>query len=225
MEQAIIYVLTCKDTGLQYVGQTIFALDKRWRQHVNDSRNKDAKGMRLFYLQSAIAKYGADAFDREVIATCTRQDADEEESKYIEQLQTVAPKGYNLTSGGQGYNKRHVNPEGSAGYLRKTSGLPLYITKTKKVDWYMVAVPGTPKKYFSDKERAVEHRSRCLANSNIVVGKKAYQKYDLPVYIRMKTYPSYYRVDVPKTKGRKFKCIEDAVEYRDRMMLTAGQPL
>ncbi len=224
MEQAIIYVLTCRITSLQYVGQTIFTLDKRWRQHVNDSRNKDAKGLRLYYLQSAIVKYGADAFDRRVVARCTRGEADEEESKCIEQMQTIAPNGYNLTSGGQGYSKRHVNPQGSAGYLRKTSGLPLYVTKTKKVDWYMVAVPGTAQKYFSDKERALEHRSQCLEKQETVIGKKAHHKYDLPVYVRMKTYPSYYRVDVPKTKGRKFKDVKDAVKYRDEMMLTAGQP-
>jgi hypothetical protein len=37
----------------------------------------------------------------------------------------------------------------------------------------------------------------------------------MPVYMRLKTYPSYYRVDVPGIPSKKYKDLNQAVEYRD----------
>lgn len=51
-----IYKITNKKNGKIYIGQTIVGIDKRWRQHVADSRNKRSK----FY--KAINKYGASNF-------------------------------------------------------------------------------------------------------------------------------------------------------------------
>jgi adenylate kinase family enzyme len=53
------------------------------------------------YLNSTINKYGATNFECELITTCDINDLDYYEIKYISELNTKYPNGYNLTNGGQ----------------------------------------------------------------------------------------------------------------------------
>jgi group I intron endonuclease len=54
------------------------------------------------YIHRAIAKYGGKAFSLQVLAeTSSKNDANEKESLFIAQFNTVAPHGYNLTLGGE----------------------------------------------------------------------------------------------------------------------------
>lgn len=92
-----IYVITNNVDGKQYVGKTMQPIAHRWRAHVLGSR----KGRSA--IDAAIKKYGADTFTVDVV-----EESDDEEYLLIAEriviaeLDTVAPKGYNLTEGGEG---------------------------------------------------------------------------------------------------------------------------
>jgi group I intron endonuclease len=95
-----IYVITNKVNGKQYVGQTIQAVAKRWRQH--------QKGQ-CRVLAYAIRKYGKDAFDVAVLDEVQTQDElDTRERFWIKRLCTMVPNGYNLDIGGRGVEQPSV---------------------------------------------------------------------------------------------------------------------
>lgn len=90
-----IYIVTNSINGKQYIGITN-NLQKRWNSH------KNANG-KIPALHKAIKKYGIDLFVFSHIADAF----DFECAKTIERLlifehNTIAPNGYNLTSGGDG---------------------------------------------------------------------------------------------------------------------------
>jgi group I intron endonuclease len=94
----VIYLVTNKVTGKQYVGLTKQIMQRRWRGHVQAARY----GVQTA-LYSAIRKYGDDAFLIEVIASCIdRSSSGIVESAAIVQFGTKSPQGYNLTDGGEG---------------------------------------------------------------------------------------------------------------------------
>jgi group I intron endonuclease len=90
-----IYIITNKVNGKQYVGITK-RLNRRWTEH--KMMNGDC-----IALYSAFKKYGvdnfvfthiADAFDKDAACTIERL--------LIEEKNTIAPHGYNMTTGGDG---------------------------------------------------------------------------------------------------------------------------
>ncbi len=98
-----IYKLTAPN-GKAYIGQTqayISAagvwkpagLRRRWKQHCRPSLCR-----KLF---NAITKYGADNFQKEVLMTVPKSEADFYETKSIATYNTLSPHGLNLTSGGK----------------------------------------------------------------------------------------------------------------------------
>lgn len=90
----IIYKVTNCVNGKIYIGQTIQPLGVRWKSHTN-------KGCALY---RAIKKYGVDSFTVEQIDTATsRDELDAKEIYWIGYYDCIAPKGYNLTSGGIHY--------------------------------------------------------------------------------------------------------------------------
>lgn len=109
----IIYLVTNTISGRQYIGQTRRALPRRWQGHLQLAR----KGLNTA-LARAIRKHGADAFELTQIATCIR-DPGLVEAQLIIQYGTKAPRGYNLTDGGDGVGglPREIIERGAA--LRK----------------------------------------------------------------------------------------------------------
>jgi len=106
-----LYAVTNTVTGEQYIGQTRthrlnngkyrpFGYASRFKHHLSESKyNKETK--LKGYLQTAIAKYGADAFKVRCLRVCPLGELDKWETHYIAELQTTYPKGYNLTGGGR----------------------------------------------------------------------------------------------------------------------------
>lgn len=91
----LIYLIKHTESGKSYVGQTIQPLTERVRQHFK----KSAKSCPA--LAAAIKKYGKDAFEVTILATAqTQEELNLLEQKYILELNTVAPGGYNLEYGG-----------------------------------------------------------------------------------------------------------------------------
>ena len=95
MKNPGIYILTNTVNGKQYVGRDS-NLPKRTKEHLS-GRNPECD-----IIHKAIKKYGADAFDVEIIRYpgISHEALDAVEFWTIRQLQTLTPKGYNLRDGG-----------------------------------------------------------------------------------------------------------------------------
>ena len=96
---AIVYLLTNKENGKQYVGKTVQPFDVRWRGHVGSARRGD-NGMLVC---RAIKKYGPETFERSILEECDQSILGQREMYWIDRLRThVSQGGYNLTLGGDG---------------------------------------------------------------------------------------------------------------------------
>lgn len=82
-----IYKITNQINGKSYIGYSD-KVEARWVDH------KHGKGSALVY--QAIKKYGIEHITFEVLAEASEQ----EEDAYIQEYNTMAPNGYNLTPGG-----------------------------------------------------------------------------------------------------------------------------
>ena len=96
MKTGIIYLATCKNTGKQYIGQTIRELRQRKIRHFSDSKRTKKSAFAC-----AIQKYGKDAFVWEILETCIEKNLNDRESHWISALDTLSPNGYNLKTGGR----------------------------------------------------------------------------------------------------------------------------
>jgi group I intron endonuclease len=96
-----IYKITHKDSGRMYIGQTSGNLHDRWRNHCKNNSN-------CTYLKNSIKKYGKYSFNWEIICICFDEDLNRFEREYIEKYKTLAPLGFNLSSGGNNGNKHHA---------------------------------------------------------------------------------------------------------------------
>jgi len=106
-----IYKITNIITNKMYIGQTRshylntgkyrpFGHIGRFKKHLNEA-SRINNNCSCRYLNSTINKYGANNFKCELITTCDINKLDEYERKYIYELNTKFPNGYNLTNGGQ----------------------------------------------------------------------------------------------------------------------------
>ena len=93
-----IYKIENKIDGKCYVGQSE-NISRRWRAHQSAAFNPNANNYDTI-LYRAIRKYGLDNFTFTVLAECEISQLDELEKQYIQQLNSMAPNGYNLTAGG-----------------------------------------------------------------------------------------------------------------------------
>lgn len=96
-----IYLITCKISNKNYIGQTLFTIDKRWRSHISQANNKNTRKYPLHY---AILKYGESNFRIRQLAHITGIDATSWlnilETLYIKTYNSLVPFGYNLETGG-----------------------------------------------------------------------------------------------------------------------------
>lgn len=93
-----LYLITNLVNGKMYVGITSRTVAERWLEHKQEASRGGKRA-----LLSAIRKYGAENFDIcEVGSADDWQSLCHHERLMIEGLRTLAPHGYNLTSGGDG---------------------------------------------------------------------------------------------------------------------------
>lgn len=91
----IIYKITNLINSKAYIGQTIYELEQRWVQH-----NSKSSGCRA--IANALRKYGKENFTIEIVTICySLEELNAQEEKYIKEFNTLAPNGYNLTTGGE----------------------------------------------------------------------------------------------------------------------------
>lgn len=106
IREGLIYLFT-SPSYKQYVGQTRSEFAHRMGQHKSAARayaKSIEKGEQpkaaCSYLYKAIMKYGWDKFKIEIIHECEVEELDFWENYYMVEMETMAPKGYNLMSGG-----------------------------------------------------------------------------------------------------------------------------
>lgn len=85
----IIYCLTFPN-GKHYIGQTITSMKTRMRQHRN------SPGCEALY--NAIQKYKK--YTQKILIETDNENLDYHEKKFIEEMNTMVPNGYNIRSGG-----------------------------------------------------------------------------------------------------------------------------
>lgn len=103
-----IYKITNMEIGKCYVGATIGPILKRLRGHWNHANAH----RRPYLLQKAMREYGFEAFCIEVLAeACCQHEAIAIERAMIAVHNTLAPNGYNLSTGGEKSLGRLVSQE------------------------------------------------------------------------------------------------------------------
>lgn len=106
-----IYKITNLVTGKQYVGQANthrlnhgkyrpFGYTRRFTDHISEAMC-NTKKKQCSYLNNSIRKHGVQNFKVELLERCLPSQANDLEIKYISDLDTLYPKGYNLSIGGR----------------------------------------------------------------------------------------------------------------------------
>ena len=104
-----IYKITNLTNGKIYVGQAVSHIlnHKRYRPYGHEGRFRchiseafSTKKNQSHYLNNAIRKYGVADFVVDLIEYCEIINADERETHYIKELNSLFPNGYNLKNGG-----------------------------------------------------------------------------------------------------------------------------
>lgn len=112
----IIYAITNTVNDKRYIGMTETALDVRWAAHKKACRHGSDTA-----LHNAMRKHGEGTFQIAEIAALlpemTRSDMGVVERVVIAQESTLAPSGYNMTTGGDGVPRgfKHSKPSKRAG--------------------------------------------------------------------------------------------------------------
>ena len=102
-----IYVITNDINNKQYVGKTNWSIEKRFREHINDSKRTRYEKRPLY---NAINKYGIEHFSIKELEKCDESIVNEREQYWINILDTYK-NGYNATLGGDSkhyYNYKEI---------------------------------------------------------------------------------------------------------------------
>lgn len=115
------YIIRCLTNGMAYIGITSRGIKQRWTEHLYDA------GRSRMAISRAIAKHGMAAFRIEPL--CSAQSWDDicsAEAILIEQHGTRAPKGYNISNGGEGPFGVTRSPESVERSAAKHRGRPCH---------------------------------------------------------------------------------------------------
>lgn len=102
-----IYKITNNKNGKVYIGQSIFKIEKRFKEHLADSK-RPQKSQRPFYY--ALNKYGKENFSLELIEEVDNNKLNEREKYWIKYYHSYVGfencNGYNATLGGDSALKK-----------------------------------------------------------------------------------------------------------------------
>ncbi len=117
-----IYIIKCVPTEKIYIGKTIQPFQERWNSHTSQlNENKHYNE----YMQRGWNKYGKDNFCfliLEEFNDILDEDLIKLEKYYIEYFDCKAPKGFNLTDGGDGLAGKHHSEESKKRISEKHKG-------------------------------------------------------------------------------------------------------
>lgn len=232
----VIYLITCKTSGHQYVGQTKFTSRTRWIAHCSEARSGRAG---CSALNAAIRKYGEEDFDVRDVYEVDDDELDMWEEATIEEYKTFGNGGYNLTSGGGAFRQcsdetRRKISEAHTGLLKgvekphkaprkrpEDNVLPKYIIRYSyngqegyKVNGHM-SMGKREALYFTRSDQTMEQRLEAAkaALAQIEAGTlDRTQRNGIPKYIQK--FGVGYRVVAPGHKMRSFCSTAITVEER-----------
>lgn len=92
-----IYKITNNLNKKCYIGQTHFTVEKRWKEHQQDSHKEFLQKRPLY---NAIKKYGIENFSIETIEEVANNLLNEREEYWIKYYNSYGNTGYNATLGG-----------------------------------------------------------------------------------------------------------------------------
>ena len=96
-----LYKITNKENGKAYIGITCKTVERRWTAHVRNASYGVYHNMTLAH---AIRKYGAESFFVETIGEASSyEELLSLEIEAIKSHDTLVPKGYNISEGGDGF--------------------------------------------------------------------------------------------------------------------------
>jgi hypothetical protein len=164
----LIYCITFP-SGKKYIGQTRQSMKNRLNQH------KSSKDSTL--ISKAFKKYNN--FEYTILQTCENAELDMYEVYFINKYETISPKGYNLSSGGQnGYRfSDETRLKCSLNARKKNNNLPMYIYETEY--GYRCRPPWKSEKYFNYKF-ITKDLNLLLAIEYIENKDELYRQYILP---------------------------------------------
>ena len=96
-----IYKILNRVNGKVYVGQSVNIIE-RWKQHGYKAFNQNELAYNSA-IHAAFRKYGLENFELKVLEECLVSELDERERYWIQELDCLTPKGYNILVGGQAY--------------------------------------------------------------------------------------------------------------------------
>lgn len=130
----LIYLVTQKSTGKQYVGLTVQTIERRWAYHLEQAAQEAIKNPGS--LHQAIRDSGAEDFEIKVLDSgVAKCGLEKKERKHIADLQTMVPKGFNLTAGGEsgGSNKKPTVVDDTV--FRGVREAAEYVARTRKISF------------------------------------------------------------------------------------------
>ncbi|WP_349569329.1 GIY-YIG nuclease family protein [Azotobacter salinestris] len=131
----VVYLVTHKQTGKQYVGITIQSIERRWKGHIDNSARSDIKSEQS--LHAAIRKFGPESFTIEIIDHGSmNKDLEAKERAWIKKLNTLTPNGFNISTGGSsgGSTPKPVTVDGLMFKSRRLAAK--HISETRKITIY-----------------------------------------------------------------------------------------
>jgi len=160
----IIYKLT-SPSGKSYIGQTVYTLEKRFKQHVKTANGGRVDG--CMALNNAIRKYGGENFIKKEMCSCDIDLLDFWEEFYIADEKTFYPNGYNLTTGGASPRQiSEISLKKKSQNRReyyKDEDLPVYIQHIKNArghEGYIVEKPGKKSGQFCRPDQTMEEKKK-----------------------------------------------------------------
>lgn len=120
---SFIYKITNNINNKIYIGKTNYNIEKRFREHILDSRRRKKEKRPLY---NAMNKYGVENFSIEIVEECSPSMANEREIYWIEYYDSFK-NGYNATIGGDG--KTYLNYD----FIYKIYLKTLSIKETAKI--------------------------------------------------------------------------------------------
>lgn len=107
IDKGEIYLIRNIENHKCYVGQAkkyvslnnnAWGTQGRWKSHIREALNGNKDHCIL--LNQAIRKHGVDGFEVEKLCDCLLTEMDDLERHYIQEYNSLAPNGYNVTTGG-----------------------------------------------------------------------------------------------------------------------------
>jgi group I intron endonuclease len=171
----VIYCLTCPE-GKAYVGQTVRKLEKRLLEH---EKYGDCK-----YIHDAIVTHRMCNITVSVLFEGPSEELDAMEKKYIKDLNTMHPNGYNIRSGGSNGSihcqaSREKMRQSKIGEKNHNYGKP----RTEETRKRISEAKAGEKHHFYGKTFTDDHKKNCAK-----AHRKNPEDKDLPLYL-VRIYP------------------------------------